>query len=122
MGKTLWARSLGSHIYFAGMFNLEAYDDTCTYAIFDDILGGLTGFSTYKQWLGAQMEFTATDKYKRKRTIHWRGRPTIWITNDDPSVANVDHDWLDKNATTVYIDKQIATVIDWPESPQRSCQ
>lgn len=99
------------------MFNLEAYDDTCTYAIFDDILGGLSSFSTYKQWLGSQMEFTVSDKYKKKKRLDWLGRPTIWISNDNPENANVDQEWLKGNCTIVYIDKVITSVMDWEESP-----
>ena len=99
------------------MFNLEAYDDTCTYAIFDDILGGLNNFSTYKQWLGCQMEFTVTDKYKRKKRLDWGGRPTIWIANDDPRTATVDQEWLEGNCTIVYIGETLASVDDWPATP-----
>ena len=38
----MWARSLGSHAYFGGLFSLEEWeiDENVDYAVFDDIQGG----------------------------------------------------------------------------------
>lgn len=37
MGKTLWARSLGNHAYFGGLFSLQEEVSIVDYAVFDDI-------------------------------------------------------------------------------------
>lgn len=81
-GKTELARSLGHHIYWNGYYNLDKYDETAEFAIFDDIPWDRFHYMA-KQWLGAQKEFETTDKYRRKMTIVW-GKPSIYISNDDP--------------------------------------
>lgn len=82
---------------------MDDYDDTCKYAVFDDISGGFKMFPHYKGWLGQQQQFTVTDKYKHKQTIRW-GRPTIWISNNDPTEdQHVDYEWLQGNCIIVYI-------------------
>lgn len=47
-----------------GMFNMDELHADCKYGIFDDF--DWTKFTSYKQWLGAQAEFTITDKYRKK--------------------------------------------------------
>lgn len=77
--------------------------DNAEYAVFDDIAGGFQFFNNYKGWLGAQTEFTLTDKYKGKKKFKW-GKPTIMLMNDDPmSLQHVDHDWLEKNCIIMYV-------------------
>lgn len=52
-GKTAWARSLGTHAYMNGMWNVEDFDDKAEYAVFDDMsLGGFT--YSYKGFFGKQ--------------------------------------------------------------------
>ena len=65
MGKTIWARSLGNHAYFGGLFSLDENLDGVEYAIFDDF-GGIKFLPSYKFWLGHQKQFYVTDKYKGK--------------------------------------------------------
>lgn len=104
MGKTIWARSLGSHAYFGGLFSLDEPTDGVDYAVFDDINGGIEFFPSYKWWLGHQKEFYATDKYKGKKLIKW-GRPAIWCSNDDPrGQKGADVDWLERNCIFVSIE------------------
>lgn len=104
MGKTVWARSLGRHAYFGGLFSLDESLDDVDYAVFDDLQGGLEFFHGYKFWLGHQAQFYATDKYKGKRLIKW-GRPAIYLSNRDPREdKGADADWLDKNCTFIYVD------------------
>lgn len=106
-GKTLWARSLGRHAYFGGLFCLDESVDDVDYAIFDDMQGGLSFFHAYKFWLGCQSQFYATDKYKGKKLIHW-GRPSIYISNTNPFGDNgVDVDWLEGNCDVVMVDEPI---------------
>ncbi|UDN67444.1 replication-associated protein [robinz virus RP_377] len=107
LGKTLWARSLGKHAYFGGLFSLEETTDDVDYAIFDDIQGGLEFFHGYKFWLGCQSQFYATDKYRGKKLIDW-GKPSIWLSNNDPRFdKGADLDWLIGNCDFVSIEAPI---------------
>lgn len=101
LGKTLWARSLGNHAYFGGLFSLDESIDGVDYAVFDDMQGGLEYFHSYKFWLGCQKQFYATDKYKGKKLIHW-GRPAIYLSNSNPlDDKNADVAWLLGNCEIV---------------------
>jgi len=107
LGKTMWARSLGNHAYFGGLYSLEEDITDVDYAVFDDIQGGLEFFHAYKFWLGHQESFYATDKYKGKKLITW-GKPAIWCSNTDPRAdKGADADWLDANCTFVFIDSKL---------------
>ena len=87
-----------------GLFNMDQYDDDADYAVFDDIAGGLEFFHSYKQWLGCQMEFTVTDKYRHKRHIKF-GKYTIYVANSDPREdPKVDVNWLNGNCYFLYLD------------------
>jgi len=100
-GKTEWARSLGSHVYYNGLFNLDDWNSEASYVVFDDF--NIEFVPQYKSWFGAQKTFTVTDKYRKKRTINW-GKPLIWIGNEDPrNGKNVDRDWMAMNAIFVFI-------------------
>ena len=52
MGKTLLARCFGKHSYFGGLFNLDQYDKTAEYAVFDDLQGNgvLPFIQTMARW------------------------------------------------------------------------
>lgn len=102
MGKTIWARSLGNHAYFGGLFNLDTDLEGVQYAVFDDLQGGFEFFHSYKFWLGHQWEANISDKYRAKKTIQW-GRPSIFIMNDHPETQKVDMDWLKANCLIVYV-------------------
>lgn len=113
LGKTVWARSLGLHAYFGGLFNLDEFNaHDCKYAIFDDISGGFGFFPSYKQWLGGQYEFTVSDKYKHKMSVRW-GKPTIWLCNQDPRHdaykpgGRPDFEWMEDNCDFVEITEPI---------------
>lgn len=104
LGKTLWARSLcREHAYFGGMYSADISVEDVKYAVFDDMLGGLEFFHSYKFWLGQQATFTMTDKYRAKKVIKW-GRPAIYLANSDPRCdKGADMDWLDANCTFVFL-------------------
>nr|QJB18714.1 MAG: replication-associated protein [Genomoviridae sp.] len=107
LGKTLWARSLGKHAYFGGLFCLDESLEDVDYAVFDDMQGGLEFFHSYKFWLGAQKQFYATDKYRGKKLIDW-GKPSIYISNTNPLAdKNADVDWLMGNCDIVHVDAPI---------------
>ncbi len=85
------------------MFNVrELRLHEAEYAVFDDMLGGLERLEFYKGWLGAQAEFTVTDKYARKQKVTW-GRPTIMLMNESPFSYGCDHDWLMRNCDVVHV-------------------
>lgn len=98
-GKTEWARSIGEHMYFNGMLNLDKWDNDATYAVFDD-WEDWGRFYLYKQFLGAQKEFELTDKYRAKRTVQW-GKPSIVISNETPFFK--DWNWIEINCFIVKI-------------------
>lgn len=106
----MWARSIGPHVYCCLQFNIDdvrAELDDAMYAIFDDMQGGFKFFPSYKGWMGAQSQFTITDKYRHKATIQW-GRPTIWLCNEeqwgqDCANSTFDLNWMEANAWMVHL-------------------
>lgn len=83
--------------------DLEAVD----YAVFDDMMGGLEFWHSYKFWLGAQKQFYATDKYKGKKLIKW-GRPCIYVSNNDPREdKGADINWLEGNCVFHYVSEPL---------------
>jgi len=86
-------------MYFNGMFDLGEWDNTCEYTIFDD-WQDWTKLYFYKQFLGAQREFTLTDKYRRKRKVRW-GKPCIVISNVKPEFE--DGQWIALNCFQCYL-------------------
>lgn len=110
LGKTVWARSLGNHAYFGGLFSMDESLEGVDYAIFDDF-GGLKYLPTFKFWLGHQKQFYVTDKYKGKQLVHW-GKPSIWLSNSNPmdefGLKVEDAVWLQANCTFVELTRKIA--------------
>jgi hypothetical protein len=104
LGKTLWARSLGRHLYFPGLFMLAGTNTADNgYAIFDDLIHGISTLPDYKAWLGGQREIVCTDKYKKKERLTW-GKPSIFISNTDPRFdSGVDVEWLTGNCVFVRV-------------------
>lgn len=86
-------------MYFNGMFNVDEWDDSVAYAIFDDFNDWSLWF-TYKQFLGAQEEFVVTDKYRGKRTVKW-GKPCVLLSNEMPLFK--DMNWVQVNCFIVDI-------------------
>ena len=98
-GKTAWARSIGPHMYFNGMFDLSQWNDAAEYAIFDDF-PEWDKWRYYKQFLGGQYEITVTDKYIKKQTLRW-GKPCIVLSNSLPNFP--DMEWIRANCFIVNI-------------------
>lgn len=105
-------------MYFNGMFNAEKIDESVDYAVFDDLIGGFEFFKNYKAWLGQQKEFEVTDKYKKKRTVHW-GKPTIMCMNESPFSYGIDHDWLMGNCDVIEIKECMLSILP-PNSDSQS--
>lgn len=72
---------MGRHSYFGGMFNLDDYDAEGEYCVFDDFEWKFLPMR--KQWVGCQLVFTVTDKYRRKFTVNNKGKPSIFLFNKD---------------------------------------
>lgn len=110
LGKTIWARSLGRHSYFSGVFNITEFDPECEYAIFDDLAVGMSQIN-YKGFLGGQHVVGMSDKYHKNRTVEW-GRPCIYLCNKDPfdkrfNKGDIDFDWLRLNSVVVELDPNV---------------
>lgn len=109
-GKTLWARSLGSHIYCVGLVSgTECMKATeADYAVFDDIRGGIKFFPSFKEWLGCQAYVTVKCLYREPSLVKW-GKPSIWLSNTDPrdEMQNADIEWMNKNCIFVEINSPI---------------
>jgi len=107
-GKTEWARSLGDHFYMCGLFNLVDFKPTAKYGVFDDFNPESLKFS-YKQWFGCQKQFTVTDKYCKKCTIHW-GKPSIFLMNPpvyDELKSLLDFSWIQCNTVIVILTNKL---------------
>jgi len=78
------------------------------YAVFDDIRGGIKFFPAFKEWLGAQMTVSVKQLYRDPCLVAW-GKPSIWISNDDPRLGMEasDANWLEQNAIFVDVSRPI---------------
>jgi len=109
-GKTLWARSLGRHIYCIGLVSgdeqVKAAD--VDYAVYDDIRGGMKFFHSFKEWMGAQTYVTVKRLYKEPKLVKW-GKPSIWLSNTDPraDMDPSDASWMEDNAIFINVDHPI---------------
>lgn len=109
-GKTLWARSLGRHIYCIGLVSgdeqIKAPD--VDYAVYDDIRGGMKFFHSFKEWMGAQAYVTVKRLYKEPKLVRW-GKPSIWLSNTDPrlDMDPSDASWMEDNAVFIDISEPI---------------
>lgn len=105
-GKTVWSRSLGPHLYFCGLYSYKEAKKAAdaTYAIFDDIQGGIKFFPAFKNWLGSQYQFQIKGLYRDPELITW-GKPSIWVANTDPreDMSPADIEWLEGNCTFVNV-------------------
>lgn len=104
LGKTEWARSLGRHMYFNGMLNLDSWDDDAKYIILDDFNCDIGKYlPMWKSFFGAQREFTLTDKYRKKRTVRF-GKPLLWLCNCLPQLSERnDQLWLEANSKSIQL-------------------
>jgi hypothetical protein len=102
LGKTEWARSLGVHIYWNAQYSLDVWNVDANYLIIDDI--DWKYVPAKKSLLGAQKEFTMTDKYRKKQTLTW-GKPSIFLCNQDMNVYYTceETEWLRFNCLFVSI-------------------
>lgn len=108
-GKTQWARSLGHHMYFNNLINLDDWDETAQYIILDDFASDITKyFPCWKCFFGGQKEFVLTDKYRGKKRVHW-GKPMIWLSNEDIFTnLKLEHiNFIKANCEVVVLNKKL---------------
>lgn len=111
-GKTLWARSLGTHVYTMGMISgdelIKASNSDVKYAVFDDMRGGMKFFHAWKEWLGAQDYVTVKQLYREPKLVKW-GKPSIWVSNDDPRLGMEAGEvtWMEKNCVFIEVTSPI---------------
>lgn len=87
-------------MYYNHLFNLSDWDPAAKYVIWDDF--GWDFIPAKKCFLGAQREFTISDKYKKKKTVVW-GKPSIVLTNDLPVLT----EWEQANTVTVELTNKL---------------
>lgn len=80
--------------------NLTDFSAEAKYAVFDDF--DFEYFPNKKAWWGAQSEFTATDKYLKKKNIKF-GKPIIYICNpdQDPRKHKLWNNWFSDNCICI---------------------
>ena len=87
-------------LHMGTMYTIDCLDEGSDYIVFDDCDPDHL-HSHYKCWIGAQDQFSATDKYRAKRSVKW-GKPCIWLSNSDPRDSHQwDRDWVDSNALVI---------------------
>ena len=107
LGKTEWARSLGSHIYCNGYINVRdiIHGQDSDYIVIDDV--PFDRFIGFKSIVGSQHTFTLTDKYLKKVTLTNWCKPCIILLNPDMCYYNkMDLElqlWFQSNTITVSI-------------------
>lgn len=112
-GKSAWARTLGSHVYFRNLYDLDAWDPEADYVVFDDI--NIDFVHAIKCWVGAMGEFVDTDKYRKKKRIRWGPRKCcIILCNEDSgsdwrysTVWKQNQTWFDENVLVVEINRPL---------------
>lgn len=83
-------------------------NDDVKYAIFDDIRGGIKFFPAFKEWLGAQAYVTIKELYREPALTRW-GKPSVWISNDDPRLVMEAGDvtWMEANCIFIEVTRPI---------------
>ncbi len=107
MGKTQLARVIGDHWYINTDWDVTQVRNDVDYGIIDDMV--ISQFKYWKSFLGCQEQFTVTDKFHKKKQLHW-GKPVIWLCNEDPldwKVSDVDMKWIKVNCDIVFIGEKL---------------
>nr|WAE42591.1 MAG: replication associated protein [Cressdnaviricota sp.] len=104
LGKTAWARSLGRHMYFRGMINLDKWDPEARYIVIDDI--DFKFIPGPKAWLTCNGEVEVTDKYKRKRTVTM-DKAVIYLTNGEDLTEFIDDPYWRRNMAFVDVYRKL---------------
>ncbi|ACI15832.2 AC1 [Jatropha yellow mosaic virus] len=96
-GKTMWARSLGSHNYLCGHLDLSprVYSNDVWYNVIDDVDPHY--LKHFKEFMGAQRDWQSNTKYGKPVQIKG-GIPTIFLCNPGPTSSYKEYLDEDRNA------------------------
>lgn len=97
LGKTLWARSLGQHVYWNSGTTFSSCDWLgAKYLVVDDV--DWEFFKCKKQLLGGQLDFVVTERYRPMMNISF-GKPVIYCCNNDPRnvMSSDEMNYYDEN-------------------------
>jgi len=85
IGKTKWAESFGEPIVMSKKWNLAQYREDASHVVVNDadaLHFGAGGDSYWREVLGCQEEFSASDRYRPTQCLFW-DFPCIWTCNED---------------------------------------
>jgi len=80
LGKTEWAQSFGKPDVITSCWCIDAIQDGASHLVVNDV--DPARFDNWRDVLGCQVQFHATDKYKSKKLLVFN-RPTVWTCNPD---------------------------------------
>lgn len=102
LGKTNWARSLGSHMFWRGNVNYGGWDQHARYLVIDDIPWK---YIPQKKSILTQMgDITLTDKYVKKLDV-FNNKPAIVLTNVMPNFEDESGYWMDNTVIVQVTEK-----------------
>lgn len=108
VGKTEWARSLGSHIYLTGDCDIKsAWNSNAKYLILDDI--SIPDLKKKGMWKG----FMSGQKFVTLRDLHFKkvvpfGLPCICLSNERPKHFD---DWDNTHIIDYNIEEKLHSTI-----------
>ena len=85
-GKTQWALDIGLPMEMSKKWNMRSFRSGATHVVVSDCdvkNFGFGGDSFWREVMGSQMSFSASDKYMDTRELDWGGMPCVWTCNDD---------------------------------------
>ncbi|KAI1522598.1 hypothetical protein PtrSN002B_012169 [Pyrenophora tritici-repentis] len=105
LGKSQWAQQAGSRPMVMSCWNLRKYDPDATHLVLNDVdfrRFGSGGHSYWRDVLGCQPEFDASDKYCRTKTLQWLF-PVIVTCNadNDPRLVPEIQEYLKASPSVV---------------------
>ena len=85
--------SWGNPAHMTNGWDMDALTDDCSHVVLNDI--DVKKFSYWREFLGCQMSFVVTAKWRRERTVRF-GKPVIWTCNfdNDPRKVKIVGDYL----------------------------
>lgn len=84
-GKTSWARSFGNPLVMSRRWNMKIFREGHSHIVVNDVDAmkfGASGESYWREVLGCQMEFDATDRYCPTVRLRWN-LPCVWTCHWD---------------------------------------
>lgn len=109
IGKTSWIRSLGSHSYFHGSFNIDEYVDGAMYHVWDEFVWKF--LPQRRSWFSSQLRIGINPKYGKPRTLVIGGAPSIFLYNadNDPylDMLPAEKDFINGNVKNIWLTKAL---------------